>query len=103
MSNKSVIVEKILSMDEIIISQKQKHHDSSALKKMNKAFELLKNIGLIEGIQTEGRDKRYFLIDGTTWKRACNELNQPFTPNYILWEEADFFTFIENIVLDSKH
>jgi hypothetical protein len=103
MSNKSVVLGKILSMDKIILSQEQKKHDSSALKKLNKAFELLRNIGLIEGIQMEGRDKRYFLIDGTTWRRACNELNQPSTPNFILWEEADFFTFIENIVRDSKH
>ena len=103
MSNKSLVLEKILSMDKIILSQKQKYHDSSALKKLNKAFELLKNIGLIEGIQMEGEDKRYFLIDGATWRQACNELKQYSTPNYILWEEADFFTFIEDIVRDSKH
>jgi len=103
MSSKSVVLEKILSMDKIIKSQNQKKHGLPALKKLNKAFELLKNIGLIEGIQMEGRDKRYFLIDGVSWKRACNELKQPSTPNYILWEEADFFTFIEDIVHDLKH
>jgi len=103
MSNRNVILEKILSLDEIIKSQNQTDHNQSGLKKLNKAFELLKNIGLVDGIQGVGGDKRYFLIDGITWRQACNELNQPTTPNFILWEETDFFTFIESIVRDSKH
>jgi len=102
MSNKNPVVEKILSLDELIISQRKKYKNSPALQKLNEAFKILNSIGLVEGVQMGGEDKRYFLIDGISWRRACNELNQLSTPNFILWEEGDFFSFMEKLVRDIK-
>ena len=103
MSNNNIIMQKILSLDRLLISQQKKNHDSPALKKLNKLIQNIKGVGLIEGTAFNGGDEeRYFLIDGASWQKACQEIHQTIIPNFIMWEESDFFTFLESLLQGSN-
>ena len=99
-NNKNIIMEKILSLDQLIISQQKKN--APALKKFDKLIQNIRGVGLIEGIEYNGKNEgRYFLIDGASWQKACQELHQTIIPNFIMWEEADFFSFLESLIKKS--
>ena len=103
MSNNDIIMQKILSLDRLIISQQKKNRDSPALKELNKLIHNIKGVGLIEGTAFNGgNEERYFLIDGASWQKACQEIHQTIIPNFIMWEEKEFFSFLEYLITNSE-
>ena len=98
MFNKENIMTRILSLDKLIISQQEGNQNSTGLKRLHSLIENIKGVGLVQGPTLDHGDGRYFLIDGASWQRACEELRDTITPNFIMWEETDFFTFLESLL-----
>jgi hypothetical protein len=65
---------------------------------LHSLIENIKGVGMVQGPALEHGDGRYFLIDGVSWQQACEELKHTITPNFIMWEETDFFAFLESLL-----
>jgi hypothetical protein len=98
MFNKKNVMSKILSLDQLIISQKKESQNSSGLNRLQSLLKNIKGVGMVQGPVLDHGDGRYFLIDGASWQRVCEELKDKITPNFIMWEETDFFTFLESLL-----
>lgn len=94
-------MQKILSLDKLIISQQKTSNNPTGLKRLQDLIDIIKGVGMIEGANIDHKDGRYFLIDGSSWQKACKELHQPITPNFIMWEESEFFLFLESLLKKS--
>jgi hypothetical protein len=86
-----------LSIDQMISTQKN-NENPVRVKLLYSLIETIKNVGMIQWTGLGKNNGRYFLIDGASWLKACGELKQPITPNFILWEETEFFSFLESCV-----
>ena len=102
MFNKENVMEKIISLDQLIISQEKENRNSKGLSRFHHIIETIKGVGMVQGPVLGQDDGRYFLIDGTSWQRACMELESTITPNFIMWEETDFFTFLESLLKETE-
>lgn len=91
------VMQKILSIDQMISTSKNKENPVR-VKLLHSLIETIKNVGMVQWTGLGKSHGRYFLIDGASWQKACEELKQPITPNFILWEEKEFFTFLESLV-----
>ena len=98
MFNKENVMSKILSLDQLIISQEKGSRNPTGLKRLQSLIKNIKGVGMVQGPVFDHGDGRYFLIDGASWQRACEELKDTITPNFIMWEETDFFTFLESLL-----
>lgn len=98
MFDKENVMGKILSLDQLIISQQKGSRNSTGLRRLHRLIENIKGVGMIQGSVLNHGNGRYFLIDGASWQRACEELKSTITPNFIMWEETDFFTFLESLL-----
>lgn len=98
MSAKNHMIQKILSLENLIISQQKEHSDPLVLDRFNQFIENLKGIGLIEGMGQNHQKARYFLFEGASWQKVCRELKETITPNFIMWEEAEFYSFLETLL-----
>ena len=98
MFDKENVMGKILSLDQLIISQQKGSRNSTGLRRLHSLIENIKGVGMIQGPALDHGNGRYFLIDGASWQRACEELRSTITPNFIMWEETDFFTFLESLL-----
>lgn len=96
MSNSRNVIQNIISLHNIIISQREKHINSDGIKKLNRFVSDLKSVGLIEGMALNSRKGRYFLIDGHSWESACHGLGESVAPSFIAWEESEFFEFLKS-------
>ena len=104
MYDKENIMQRILSLDQLIISQQKKNRNQTGLKRLQNLIDIIKGVGMVQGVGIDKENERYFLIDGASWQRACEELHQAITPNFIMWEESDFFLFLESLIQSSdKH
>ena len=101
MFNKEKVMDKILSLDQLIVSQQKGSPNSSGLKRLHNVLENIKSVGMVEGPVLDHDDGRYFLIDGASWLQTCDELKHMITPNFIMWEETDFFEFLESLLMNS--
>jgi hypothetical protein len=96
------VMQRILSIDQMISSQ-QKNGNPMALNLLHNLIETIKNVGMVQGTGLGDNHGRYFLIDGVSWQKACGELKQPITPNFIMWEETEFFSFLESLVRNTAN
>ena len=104
MYDKENVMNRILSLDQLIISQQKKNPNQTGLKRLQSLIGIIKGVGMVQGTGINEESERYFLIDGASWQRACEELHQAITPNFIMWEESDFFLFLESLLQSSnKH
>jgi len=101
MYDKENVMSKILSLDQLIISQQRRNRNSIGLKRLHRLIENVRGVGMVDGAVLDRGYGRYFLIDGASWQRACKELKHTITPNFIMWEETDFFTFLESMLQGS--
>ena len=102
MSDKKNVIQNIVSLQNTILSQRKKHVNSEGIEKLNRFVSDLKSVGLIEGMALNGRKGRYFLIDGHSWQTACQRLGEPAEPNFIAWDETDFFEFLKSRFMSIK-
>ncbi len=98
MFDKENVMNKILSLDQLIISQQKGNRNSQGLSRLHSLIENIRGVGMVQGPALDHGDGRYFLIDGASWQRACEELRDTITPNFIMWEETDFFSFLESLL-----
>ena len=96
MSSNNNVFEKIISLHNMIISQRTKHINADGIEKLNIFVSSLKSVGLIEGMALNGSKGRYFLIDGASWEEACHRLGESIAPSFIAWEESKFFEFLKS-------
>ena len=102
MYDKENVMQQILSLDQLIISQQKKNRNQTGLKRLQSLIDIIKGVGMVQGAGIDKEDERYFLIDGASWQRACEELHQAIIPNFIMWEESDFFLFLESLLRSSN-
>ena len=98
MFDKEKVMNRILSLDQLIISQQKGSRNSTGLKRLHSLIKNIKGVGMVQGPALDHGDGRYFLIDGTSGQQACEELKRTITPNFIMWEETDFFAFLESLL-----
>jgi hypothetical protein len=98
MSAKNHVIQKILSLENLIVSHQNDHSDPLVLDRFNQFIENLKGIGLIEGMGQNHQKARYFLFEGASWQKVCQEFKKTITPNFIMWEEAEFYSFLETLI-----
>ena len=105
MSDSKNVIQNIISLHNTILSHRKNHINSDGIEQLNKFVSDLKSVGLIEGMALNGRKGRYFLIDGPSWKNACQRLGESAEPSFIAWDETDFFEFLKSrfMAADKQH
>ena len=98
MFDKEDIMARIMSLDQLILSQQKGGRNSLSLRRLRNLLESIKGVGMVQGPALDHGNGRYFLIDGASWQKACKELKHSITPNFIMWEETDFFSFLESLL-----
>lgn len=88
----------ILTLHENMLDMQKKCLDPNVIKHVDEFMSELKGIGLVEGLEISGFRGRYFLIDGNSWGRACRKLHANPVPNFVIWEEADFFNYLNSLL-----
>lgn len=98
MSSNSRVFKSILTLHEHIVAKQAECSDPSLIKRIDDFMSELKNIGLVEGLEIGGIHGRYFMIDGSSWCRANQKLKGTAVPNYVIWEETDFFSYLDSLL-----
>jgi hypothetical protein len=88
----------ILSLHENMLTMQKECLDPNVIKRVDNFMLELKGVGLVEGLEISGFRGRYFLIDGSSWCRACRKLNANPVPNFVIWEESDFFSYLDSLL-----
>ncbi|MHC4211973.1 MAG: hypothetical protein ACYSWP_01245 [Planctomycetota bacterium] len=96
MSENKNVIQNIISLHNIILSQSKRHINSEGIEQLNRFVSDLKSVGLIEGMALNGKKGRYFLIDGHSWEKACQRLGESAEPSFIAWDETAFFEFLKS-------
>jgi len=97
MSNHSVL-KAILTLHEHIVARQTECSDPGLIKRIDDFVSELKNVGFVEGLEIGGIRGRYFMIDGNSWCRANRKLKGTAIPNYVIWEETDFFSYLDSLL-----
>lgn len=98
MSHKNTVIESILSLHQHIICLHRDFGDDQTLKKVDDFMLSLQTVGLLEGIRINGKGGRYFLINGKSWIEASKKIEMEVEPNFVLWEESEFFSFLDSML-----
>ena len=98
MSHKKTVIESVLSLHQQIINLHRDYGDDQTLKKVDDFMLSLKTMGLLEGIKINDKAGRYFLIEGKSWIDACKKNKIEAEPNFVIWEETEFFSFMESML-----
>ena len=98
MSHKHTVIDSILSLHQHIITLHRDFGDDLLLKKVDDFMLSLQTVGLLDGIKINGKGGRYFLIDGKSWYEASQKIKIEAIPNFIVWEESEFFSFLDSML-----
>jgi len=98
MSPNSRVLNAIFKLHEHIIAKQTECSDPGLIKRIDDFMSELKNIGLVEGLEIGGIRGRYFMIDGNSWCRANRKIKGTAVPNYVIWEETDFFSYLDSLL-----
>ncbi len=98
MSHEHTVIDSILSLHQHIITLHRDLRDDQLLKKLDDFMLGLQTVGLLEGIKINGKRGRYFLIDGKSWNEASRKIKIEAVPNFIIWEESEFFSFLDSLL-----
>ena len=93
MPRKSQVMEKILELQDLLVSQDS---NASSLQRLNMLIANLKTVGLIEGVVLNGEKATYLIIDGESWRDTCQRLHAKGLPNFVMWEEGEFVSFLQS-------
>ena len=100
MSNVENVMKNIESLHDLIVRQHKDKKNTTKIKRFNAFMSNLKSVGMIEGADFNGHKGRYLLIDGYSWFSACKLLKNNVVPNYVIWEENDFFSFLKAQIIN---
>ncbi len=98
MSRKNTAMENIVLLHNRIVNKQKEIRSPEVLERVTNFMAELRCVGMIEGLEMNGRPGRYFLIDGNSWGKACRILKAPAAPSFVIWEEADFFSYLDSFV-----
>lgn len=98
MSHKDTVIDSILSLHQHIITLHRNFEDDKLLKKVDDFMLSLQTLGLLDGIKINGKGGRYFLIDGKSWYEASRKIKIETIPNFVIWEESEFFSFLDSLL-----
>ncbi len=73
-----------------------KNRDVAGIKRINRFISNIQGAGLIDGIELNGKKGRFLFIKGVSWQNACRVLKEAAAPSFVVWEEAEFFSFLES-------
>jgi ParB-like chromosome segregation protein Spo0J len=90
------IIQNILRLQDVIIMEQKKNGNSKYMKRFDKILDLIKGVGIIDKLVLNGSYGRYLVIDGKSWKGASEELKIKEVPDYVMWEENEFITLLQN-------
>ena len=98
MSSNNRVINAIFKLHNHIIEKQAECSDPGLIKRIDDFMSELKNVGLVEGLEIGGIRGRYFMIDGSSWCRANRKLKGTAVPNYVMWEESDFFSYLDSLL-----
>lgn len=98
MSRNNRVLNAILSLHEHIIAKVSEYDDPGLIQQIDNFISDLKNVGFVEGLEIAGIRGRYFMIDGSSWCRANRKLKGTAVPNFVIWEETDFFSYLDSLL-----
>jgi len=96
MSSKDGPMRCILSLHDRIALRYRHDKRSVDLRRIDRFMTNLKRVGFVKNIGSNGKEARYFLIEGRSWQKACRQLHATVTPSFVLWAEAEFLAFLES-------
>ncbi len=103
MAHEHTVMDNILSLHQHIINLHRNLRDDQFLKKLDDFMLSLQTVGLLDGIKINGKGGRYFLIDGESWYEASRKIEIEAVPNFIIWEESEFFSFLDSLLKPLGH
>jgi hypothetical protein len=69
--------------------------NENVARQLNRLMANIKGVGLIEETEIGGTEGNYLIIDGGSWDKTRRELGLEVQPSFVLWEESDFFRFLQ--------
>lgn len=97
MGTNAEITDKILMLENLVLTLKNgRNGNAKYVESMNRLLSLLEGVGIIEDLPLNGSESRYFIIDGKSWQKAYEILEINEAPDYVLLEENQFFTLLQN-------
>ncbi len=105
MSHKQTAIDSILSLHQHLIALHKKFGNDELLKKVDDFMLSLHTVGMMDGVRINEKEGRYFLIDAKSWLEASRKLGIEAAPDFIVWEESEFFSFLDSLLkpLGSRH
>lgn len=97
-NSNSKVLKAILALHDHLLDKQTECSDPGIISRLNEFMAELESIGLVEGLQIGGMSGRYFMIDGNSWCRAIRRLKATAVPNYVIWEETDFFSCLDSLL-----
>lgn len=98
MSHNSRVLKAIFSLHEHMVTMQSECTNPELLKQVDDFMSELNNVGLVEGLEIGSLRGRYFMIDGNSWCRAIRKLKATAVPNFVIWEEIDFFNYLDSLL-----
>ncbi len=98
MSHSNRVLKAILSLHEHMEAKLSECEDPGLIKQIDDFMSELKNVGFVEGLEIAGIRGRYFMIDGSSWCRANRKLKGTAVPNFVIWEETEFFSYLDSLL-----
>ena len=101
MSDVKNVMQNIEFLHDLIVLQHRDKKNIPRIKRLNTLMSNLKGVGIIEGADFNGHKGRYLLIEGSSWFNACKLFKHNGVPNFVIWEENDFFSFLKEQITHS--
>ena len=98
MSANKKVLKSIISWHEHMVAEAEECSDPGLLKKIEDFMSELKTIGIVDGLEIGGIQGRYFMIEGKSWFHANRKLKSTAIPNFVIWEETDFFQYLDSLL-----
>lgn len=95
MPNREHVMKKVLALQDRLATQKNESGDTSGLRRLNRLMSGIKRAGIVEEIRINGSKGNYLVIEGNSWQDVCRSLGIDTAPNFVMWEEADFLSFLD--------
>lgn len=92
------VLNAIFSLHDHLVGKQEECSNPGLIKQVDDFMSELKTIGLVEGLEIGGIRGRYFMFDGNSWCRANRKLKITAVPNFVIWEETDFFSYLDSLL-----
>jgi hypothetical protein len=87
---------KILALESALLSRRHKKGHIHGKERFTKIMSNLKRVGFIEKLNINGNGGRYLILDGRSWNDTCKNLKVTEAPSFVMWEEIEFLSFLQN-------